>query len=101
MTNKKSGLQRSVETLGLSNYDDEHILTEIDAMIHGHERRQPFSRNILLRIRAMIDQYLNKQLVSQIRCITGECVAEHKECTYDPQDESHDNNIQTPMTDKY
>lgn len=61
MTNKKSWLQRSVETLGLSNYGDERILAEIVQMIHWHSKRQPFSRNTLLRIRDKIDQYLESE----------------------------------------
>lgn len=65
MTNKKAGIAGRYKTLGLSNYGDERILAEIDSLIHRHEKKQPYSRNTLWRIKEIVDQYLEVSDVEQ------------------------------------
>ena len=65
MTTKKAQHRRSVETLVLSEHGDEWTLTQIQMLINAHQHTQPYSRNCLLRIQAIIADRLDEPDVTQ------------------------------------
>lgn len=56
MSKKKSLHRQSVETLNLSDNDDERIIAEITELINGHQKQQPYSRNVLLLIKDLLER---------------------------------------------
>lgn len=36
--------------------DDEKVIAEISALINGHTKRQPYSHNVLLRIKYLLEK---------------------------------------------
>lgn len=61
---KKDQDRRPVETLGLPSHGDEIILAEIADLIQRHDKKQPYSRNTLLRIQDKITIQLKRKLWS-------------------------------------
>lgn len=62
MDNKKSQHRRSVETLGVSGYDDRAILQEIRDLIEvAYIGEQPYKHNALIRFYLKLDEYFHAQ----------------------------------------
>jgi hypothetical protein len=59
---KKDPHWQSVKTLNLADNGDEAILAEIDDLIHNHQIGQPYTQNVLWRIKLLVDKQLKDEL---------------------------------------